>query len=305
MFKRGKPQQWHTTGRGSSGTCTSRLFFFLWYFVCDTLDSHFYLDTPGNARNNRLSATSRHEDAKGLSSPSSEGPFPEDPISCDRITKENGGQIAELEDAKLKHVVSDKWDDSTRRELMKRTSKYGLLHLVPASFLAEELTRMTNQSTGIWFCRGMHRGKHHAVKMKPVSSSLTVVVIKAQLFVPHRLHALSQTNQGQVTLPSFVLDINRRLGMRSCLGEEGEGDRLVGLLVEVTHAHGGGSNICHICRAAGVQLSRRERCTGIVLTALLHAPPIRYPHGSVTERGRLMLMRSGTKTPMDANANNV
>jgi len=49
----------------------------------------------------------------------------------------------------------------------------------------------------------------------------------------HRLHALSQTNQGQVTLPLFVLDVNHKLGMRSCLSEEGEGDRLVGLLYEV------------------------------------------------------------------------
>jgi hypothetical protein len=29
----------------------------------DMLDSYFYLDTPHNARNNGMSATSRHEDA--------------------------------------------------------------------------------------------------------------------------------------------------------------------------------------------------------------------------------------------------
>jgi hypothetical protein len=31
--------------------------------LCDVLDSHFYLDTPRNARKNDMSATSRHEDA--------------------------------------------------------------------------------------------------------------------------------------------------------------------------------------------------------------------------------------------------
>jgi hypothetical protein len=31
--------------------------------LCDVLDSHFYLDTPSNARKNDMSATSRHEDA--------------------------------------------------------------------------------------------------------------------------------------------------------------------------------------------------------------------------------------------------
>jgi hypothetical protein len=49
-------------------------------------------------------------------------------MSFERITKlveNNGGQIAELDDAKLTHVVLDKRDDSRRRELMKRTSQYG------------------------------------------------------------------------------------------------------------------------------------------------------------------------------------
>ena len=30
---------------------------------CDVLYSHFYLDTPRNARKNDMSATSKHEDA--------------------------------------------------------------------------------------------------------------------------------------------------------------------------------------------------------------------------------------------------
>ena len=47
-------------------------------------------------------------------------------FSFEQISKlivDNGGQIADLDDAKLTHVVLDKWDDTRRRELMKRTSK--------------------------------------------------------------------------------------------------------------------------------------------------------------------------------------
>lgn len=36
--------------------------------------------------------------------------------------------MADLDDAKLTHVVVDKRDDSRRRELMKRISKYGHKH---------------------------------------------------------------------------------------------------------------------------------------------------------------------------------
>jgi DNA ligase 4 len=53
-------------------------------------------------------------------------------ISFERIAKlieANGGTITELDDVKLTHVVLDKRDDSRRRELMKRTSKYRRLHL--------------------------------------------------------------------------------------------------------------------------------------------------------------------------------
>ncbi|KAF8478230.1 hypothetical protein F5888DRAFT_1062908 [Russula emetica] len=59
-----------------------------------------------------MSVTSRHEDVIAR--------------SFERISKlivDNGGRIAELEDAKLTHVVLDKRDDNRRRELMKRTSK--------------------------------------------------------------------------------------------------------------------------------------------------------------------------------------
>ena len=59
--------------------------------------------------------------------------FTRSAISFERILKlivDNEGQIAELEDAKLTHVVLDKRDDSRRRELMKRTSKYVQIHLL-------------------------------------------------------------------------------------------------------------------------------------------------------------------------------
>ncbi|KAH9962641.1 ATP-dependent DNA ligase [Russula dissimulans] len=85
---------------------------------------HFYLDTPDNARNNGMSATSRHEDAITK--------------SFERIAKliqDNGGQIAELEDPKLTHVVLDKRDDSRRRELMKRTSKPKHRNLILSDFV--------------------------------------------------------------------------------------------------------------------------------------------------------------------------
>ncbi|KAI0289553.1 DNA ligase 4 [Russula brevipes] len=84
----------------------------------------FYLDTPFNARNNGMSVTSRHEDAIAR--------------SFERIAKlieENGGQIANLDDEKLTHVVIDKRDDSRRRELMKRTSKPKHRNIVLSDFI--------------------------------------------------------------------------------------------------------------------------------------------------------------------------
>ena len=112
--------------------------------LCDVPYSHFYLDTPQNARKHDMSATSRHEDAivKRFVEPIlSWTTFTKSIISFERILKlivDNGGQIAELEDAKLTHVVLDKRDDSRRRELMKRTPKYvhmHLLHLIPLFLL--------------------------------------------------------------------------------------------------------------------------------------------------------------------------
>ncbi|KAH9975651.1 ATP dependent DNA ligase domain-containing protein [Russula compacta] len=85
---------------------------------------YFYLDAPHNARNNGMSATSKHEDAIVK--------------SFERIARligDNGGQIAELDDPKLTHVVLDKRDDSRRRELMKRTSKPKHRNLVLSDFV--------------------------------------------------------------------------------------------------------------------------------------------------------------------------
>jgi hypothetical protein len=73
-------------------------------------------------------------------------------ISFDRIFKlivDNGGQIAELDDAKLTHVVLDKRDDSRRRELMKRTSKYGRMHLPHFPSFLQSSRVYTGQSTEI------------------------------------------------------------------------------------------------------------------------------------------------------------
>jgi hypothetical protein len=79
-------------------------------------------------------------------------------ISFERVSKlivDNGGQIAELDDAKLTHVVLDKRDDSRRRELMKRTSKYGHLHSLPSFLRFSQV--YAGQSTEIWFSPTLSR----------------------------------------------------------------------------------------------------------------------------------------------------
>jgi DNA ligase-4 len=43
--------------------------------------------------------------------------------SISKLIVDNGGRVAELDDARLTHIVLDKRDDTRRRELMKRTSK--------------------------------------------------------------------------------------------------------------------------------------------------------------------------------------
>ena len=89
---------------------------------------------------------------KGLWSTASQITFTKGIISFDRIFKlivNNGGQIAELDDAKLTHVVLDKRDDSRRRELMKRTSKYGRMHLPHFPSFLQSSRVYTGQSTEI------------------------------------------------------------------------------------------------------------------------------------------------------------
>jgi DNA ligase-4 len=59
-------------------------------------------------------------------------------FSFERIAKlieENGGRVADLDVAKLTHVVLDKRDDNRRRELMKRTSKYGHIYKFSLPFV--------------------------------------------------------------------------------------------------------------------------------------------------------------------------
>jgi DNA ligase-4 len=80
--------------------------------------------------------------------------FTKGAISFERVSKvieDNGGRIAELDDAKLTHVVLDKRDDSRRRELMKRTSKYGHTHLHYFSLILRSSPAYIGQSTEIWF----------------------------------------------------------------------------------------------------------------------------------------------------------
>ena len=60
-WEKTRPWNTNTTRKGSSGTCTPHSMSRV--ALCDVLYSHFYLDTPQNARKHDMSATSRHEDA--------------------------------------------------------------------------------------------------------------------------------------------------------------------------------------------------------------------------------------------------
>ncbi|EIN09548.1 ATP-dependent DNA ligase [Punctularia strigosozonata HHB-11173 SS5] len=72
----------------------------------------FYLDTPMNARNHGMPIKTKHE-----------SDIQQRFVEIDRLIRENGGRVADLDDPKLTHIVLDKRDDSRRRELTKRTSK--------------------------------------------------------------------------------------------------------------------------------------------------------------------------------------
>ncbi|KAL1747949.1 DNA ligase IV-like protein [Schizophyllum fasciatum] len=85
----------------------------------------FYLDSPSNARANGMSVKStKHEVDINKS-------FAE---LQDKI-ESNGGQVVDLSEPKLTHVVLDKRDLSRRIDLMKRTSKPKRRHLVLPAYI--------------------------------------------------------------------------------------------------------------------------------------------------------------------------
>lgn len=59
-----------------------------------------------------------------LCSPKGHALIPDSFFEMDKMIIQNGGAVVELDDPKLTHVISDKRDDSRRRELISRTSKY-------------------------------------------------------------------------------------------------------------------------------------------------------------------------------------
>ncbi|KAM6496937.1 DNA ligase IV [Amanita muscaria] len=72
----------------------------------------FYLDTPENAHKHRMPVKAKQE--KEINEAFSE---------VSNLITANGGQVVDLDDPKLTHVVLDKRDDSRRIELVRRTSK--------------------------------------------------------------------------------------------------------------------------------------------------------------------------------------
>jgi hypothetical protein len=146
---------WNTTGRRSSNTCMSRLM------IRDAVND--MLARPSTATSTwTLPKTlakmacpphrgMRTRSRKGWSSATPQKMLIKDIMSFERISKsieDNGGRIAELDDPKLTHVVLDKRDDSRRRELMKRTSKYGNMCITYFSPLRSSCG-YTGQSTEI------------------------------------------------------------------------------------------------------------------------------------------------------------
>jgi len=84
----------------------------------------FYLDTPENARKHGMEVKSKHADKISSSFADVE----------DLITA-NGGQIVDLDEPKLTHIVLDKRDTSRRKDLMKRTAKPKHRNLVLSDFI--------------------------------------------------------------------------------------------------------------------------------------------------------------------------
>ncbi|TFK86975.1 DNA ligase 4 [Polyporus arcularius HHB13444] len=84
----------------------------------------FYLDSPSNARKHGMSVKAKKE-------ADVENRFAE----IERVIKDNGGRVVDLDDPKLTHVVVDKRDISRRQDLIKRTSQPKRRHLVIAEFI--------------------------------------------------------------------------------------------------------------------------------------------------------------------------
>lgn len=85
---------------------------------------YFYLDTPDNARRNGMPVKTKYEQEISTTF---------DQVS--RSIRENGGEIAALDDPKLTHVVVDKRDDSRRLTLMQRTSRPKRRRLVISDYV--------------------------------------------------------------------------------------------------------------------------------------------------------------------------
>ncbi|KAJ3571822.1 hypothetical protein NP233_g3508 [Leucocoprinus birnbaumii] len=84
----------------------------------------FYLDTPENARRNRMEVKSKLEEdiTKRFA-------------KIAQIIQTNGGKIVELGESKLTHVILDKRDCARRLELIKATSQPKRRHLVISEFI--------------------------------------------------------------------------------------------------------------------------------------------------------------------------
>lgn len=85
---------------------------------------YFYLDTPDNARRNGMPVKTKYEQEISTTF---------DQVS--RSIRENGGEIAALDNPKLTHVVLDKRDDSRRLTLMQRTSRPKRRRLVISDYV--------------------------------------------------------------------------------------------------------------------------------------------------------------------------
>ena len=73
-----------------------------------------------------------------------------------KLIEDNGGKIVNLDDEKLTHVVLDKRDDSRRRDLMKRTSKYVRRALPFSGSTQTDMQAKASKPRPLGFRRGVH-----------------------------------------------------------------------------------------------------------------------------------------------------